>query len=184
MAEAVGSAFPGDSKQKPEAKKNAADYRGVFNSNLTKNQAWVELLRNRLLEHAIDLFVGGVAASLSGLSSLQRLIRGALRAIGRGLRGLSGAGSRISSSLGSGGILHCLIGSLLDFVYRLLRDATARGDKDESGNTRFKTGGDHILHNFFPLHAGSDKWSGATKFTDSKSVNLMACSRGFLPYSL
>ena len=121
-----------------------------------------------------------IAASLAGLSSLQRLVGGALRAVSRRPGGLSGAGCRISSSLRSCGILHCLVGSCLDLVDRLLRYATAGSDEGESSNTCLQRGGDGVLHNFFPLHTGSDK-KGPERlnFTASKSVRLMACSRGY-----
>lgn len=61
----------------PQAKKKRRGlHRGVFVSSKR-----IELLRYGLLEHAIDLLVRRVAASLAGLSGLQRLISGALGAI-------------------------------------------------------------------------------------------------------
>lgn len=88
MAEAVGSAFFPPAKlitgqvQKPgkPIKENAAEVRGVL---ISIREICVELLRYRLLEHAIHLFIGRITAGLAGLGSLQSLVGGALCAVSR-----------------------------------------------------------------------------------------------------
>src|SRR5690554_6676289 len=112
------------------------------------------LLRNGLLEHAVHLLVRSVAAGLSSLGRLQRLICGALGAVGSRTRGLSGAGSSIGSSLGSGCILHSLLGRGTDLIDGRLRDATACSDEREGSKACLNRGGDSFLHDFFPLLLG------------------------------
>src|SRR6185436_8878544 len=57
------------------------------------------LLRYGLLERAIDLLVGRVAAGLAGLSGLQRLVGSALRAVSGGPRRSGSAGCGVRGGL-------------------------------------------------------------------------------------
>src|SRR5262249_47286454 len=93
---------------KDNAAKNAASNSKAERFALPKR---IELLRYGLLEHAVDFFVGRVAAGLTGLCCLQSLIGGALSSSsGRlGLVGRSGGGIR--GCLRGGGVLHSAIGN-------------------------------------------------------------------------
>lgn len=131
--------------------------RGLLRGVLRSIAKRIELLRHRLLEHTIDLLVRSVAASLAGLSGLQSLVRGALRAVSSRARRLSSRSSRVSSSLSGSGILHRLLGSRADFVYRLLRHAAASRDESQSSKACFQRCRQRILHDFFPLLLGRIK---------------------------
>src|SRR5579864_5523498 len=82
-------------------KKNAA-----MNAAFSLQAGSIELLRDRLLEHAIDLLVRRIDRRLGSLSSRQRLVRRALRTAGslrrlagRALRGAGRTRSRIRRRL-------------------------------------------------------------------------------------
>lgn len=115
------------------------------------------LLALGLFEHAIDLLVRGIAAGLARLGSLQRLVGSALSAVSSGTRGLGGSSSGISSGFRGGCILHSLLGRGTNLINRLLRHAAAGRNEGHSSNTCLQCGGDGFLHDFFPLHTGSDK---------------------------
>jgi hypothetical protein len=152
---------------------NAAEIRGVA----TRTNSRIELLRYRLLEHAIDLLVRRITAGLAGLGSLQSLIRCTLCAVSCRLCRLSGARGGISSSLRSSGVLDSLVCGGLDLVNRLLRNATARSEEGESGDACLQGCGDGVLHSFFPLQY----WVGQIR-TSEKYRLLIRGTYGLFPW--
>src|SRR5580765_3570519 len=77
------------------------------------------LLRNRLLEHAIDLLVRRIDTRLGSLGGSQRLVRRALRGSG-GRRGSSGVRGRLGGG-GGGLVVLSLVGSQIGLQRSRLR---------------------------------------------------------------
>jgi hypothetical protein len=133
-------------------KKKAADCAAFFiQINLS------ELLRHRLLEHAIQLLVGRIAASLTGLSRLQSLVGSALGIVSSRLGGSSGAGSRVgsggsrvSSSLSGSSVLAGFLSQSANFI-DLLGLAASSSQQNQRSSTSFQGVGKGLIHGVIPL---------------------------------